>query len=128
LSRGSSGKASVVYLSLSSNEEGLIVDTSHNEEFARRLFGNLNHDVLGPPGDGKIIILNDSDEEEDEMREKKTAGDEAAPSSTARSPTSTASASVDDAPTGVTNDNSDDHTPNREVDGSSDSGDEAGLP
>jgi hypothetical protein len=61
-----------------------------DEEFVRRLFDDLNYDVLGPPGDSKIIILSDSDEEEEEMREAKTVGIEAAPSSAARSPTSTA--------------------------------------
>jgi hypothetical protein len=34
-----------------------ITDVSWDEAFAIRLFGDLNHDVLGPPGDGKIIIL-----------------------------------------------------------------------
>jgi hypothetical protein len=54
----------VVDLSLSSGDECLINDTSHDEEFTRRLFSDLNHDVLGPPDDDKIIILSDSDEEE----------------------------------------------------------------
>jgi hypothetical protein len=53
-----------VDLSSSSDEECLITDTSCDEEVARRLFGDLNRDVLGPPGDGKIIILSHSDEEE----------------------------------------------------------------
>jgi hypothetical protein len=58
----------VVDLSLSYDEEGLIADTSCDEEFTRRLFGDLNRDILGPLGDGKIIILSDSDEEEEEVR------------------------------------------------------------
>jgi hypothetical protein len=62
LSRGPSRKAWVVDLSSSSDEEGFITDVSWDEEFIKRLFGDLNRDVLGPPGDGKIIILNDSDE------------------------------------------------------------------
>jgi hypothetical protein len=37
----------------------LVVDTSRDEEFARKLFGNLNHDIIGPAGDGKIIIIDD---------------------------------------------------------------------
>jgi hypothetical protein len=45
----SSGKALVVDLSLSSDEEGLIPDTSCDEEFARRLFVDLNYDVVGGP-------------------------------------------------------------------------------
>jgi hypothetical protein len=117
----------VVGLSSSSNEEGLIADSSCDVEFTRRLFGDLNHDVLGPQGDGKIIILSDSDKEEEEVCEK-IAGVEAASSSTARSPASTASVDTDDASTGAQNDNSDDHTPDREADGGSCSGDKAGLP
>jgi hypothetical protein len=44
---GSSGKAPVVNLSLSSDEGDLIVDVSRDEAFARRLFSDLNRDVLG---------------------------------------------------------------------------------
>jgi hypothetical protein len=51
----------VVDLSSSSDEEGLIPDTSRDEEFTRRLFGDLNCNILGSPSDGNIIILNDSD-------------------------------------------------------------------
>jgi hypothetical protein len=53
-----------VNLSLSSDEEGLIADVSCDEEFARRLFDDLNRNVLGPPSDVKNIILSDSDKEE----------------------------------------------------------------
>jgi hypothetical protein len=60
---GPSEKVPVVDLFSSSNEEGLIPDTSRDEEFVRRLFGDLNHDVLGPSGAGNIIILSDFDEE-----------------------------------------------------------------
>jgi hypothetical protein len=117
-----------VDLSSSSDEEGLIADTSRDEEFTRRLFGDLNCNILGPVGDGKIIILSNSDEEEEEVREEKTVGVEATPSSTARSPTSTTSADADDAPTGAQNNNSDDHTPNREADGGNSDKDKDGLP
>jgi hypothetical protein len=48
-----------------------IIDTSRDEELARKLFDDLNHDILGPPGDGKIIILDDSD---GEAQEEKTTG------------------------------------------------------
>jgi hypothetical protein len=58
-------KVPVVDLSSSSDEEGLISHTSRDEEFTKRLFGDLNRDVLGLLGDGKIIILSDSDEEEE---------------------------------------------------------------
>jgi hypothetical protein len=40
-----------------------IVDTSRDEEIARKLFGDLNRYILGPPGDGKIIIFDDSDDD-----------------------------------------------------------------
>jgi hypothetical protein len=46
-SRGASGKASVIDLSSSSNEEDLIAATSHDFEFVQILFGELNCVVLG---------------------------------------------------------------------------------
>jgi hypothetical protein len=55
----------VVDLSSSSDDGDLITDVSRDEEFTRRLFGDLNCDVLGSPDDVKIIILSDSDEEEE---------------------------------------------------------------
>jgi hypothetical protein len=36
------------------------------------LFGNLSRDLLGPPSDGKVIILNDSNEEEEAHDETAT--------------------------------------------------------
>jgi hypothetical protein len=65
----------------------LIVDTSRDEEFARTLFGDLNRDILGPPGDGKIIIIDDSDDD-DEAQEEGTAGIDpmAVPASTTVAP------------------------------------------
>jgi hypothetical protein len=123
-----SKKVLVVDLSSSSGEKGLITDVSRDEEFARRLFGDLNRDVLGPPDDGNIIILSDFDEEEEEVREEQTTGIKDVATSAAVNPASTASADADDAPTGVKNDNSDDHTPDREADGNSGSGDDARLP
>jgi hypothetical protein len=51
----------VIDLSSSSDEEDLITTTSHDFEFTQRLFGELNRTVLGPPGDGKIIILSNFD-------------------------------------------------------------------
>jgi hypothetical protein len=74
-----------------------IVVTSRDEEFTRKLFGDLNRDILGPPGDDKIIILDDSDDD-GEAQEEKTAGIKS----------STAPASVDDAPAGAKIGNSDD--------------------
>jgi hypothetical protein len=110
----------VADLSSSSNEECLIADMSHDEEFARRLFGDLNHDFLGPLSDGKIIILSDSDEKEEEVCEEKTVDIETMTSSAARSPTPTTSTvDVDDTDKG--------DAPDRVIGDSSSSGDEAGL-
>jgi hypothetical protein len=124
----SSRKAPVLDLSLSSNEEGLIPDTSCDEEFIRRLFGDLNHDVLRLPGDGNVIILSNSDKEE-EVREEDAADAEVAPSSATGIPTSTFSiADTDEAPTRVQDDNSGDRTPDWEADSGSNVRDEAGSP
>jgi hypothetical protein len=80
-----------------------------DEEFTKKLFGDLNRDILGPPNNDKIIILSDYDEEKEEVREEKTIGTETVATSAAVNLASTASA--DDAPTGVKNNNSDDRTP-----------------
>jgi hypothetical protein len=118
--RESSRKAPVVDLSSSSDEGDLIANVLWDEEFARRLFGDLNYDVLGLPGDGKIFILSDSDEEE-EVREEKVTDNEAAPSSVARSPTPTAS--TDDAD-GTYKSN----TPDQAIGSCSSGGGKTGLP
>jgi hypothetical protein len=60
---GPSRKPPVIDLSSSSDEEDSFIDTSCDFEFVQRLYGELNCDLLGPPGDGKVIILNDFDEE-----------------------------------------------------------------
>ena len=105
----------MVDLASSSGEEDFFVDTSRSEELARKLFGDLNRDILGPPGDGKIIVLSDSDDE-DEAHEDDAVNTEAAPPSTVNSPATPASAAdADEAPDGVQDD-------------SSDGGDEAGSP
>jgi hypothetical protein len=124
---GSSERAPVVDLSSSSDEGGLIADVLWDEAFVGRLFGDLNHDVLGPPSDGRIIILSNSDEEE-ELHEEKSIDAKTVPSSIVKSPASTASTDVDDAPPKVKNDNSDDRTPDQEADGSNNSRDGARLP
>jgi hypothetical protein len=51
------------------NPSLFIADTSRDEEIARKLFGGLNLDIIGPPGDGKIIILNDDDSRHDSKME-----------------------------------------------------------
>jgi hypothetical protein len=104
-----------VDLALSSGEEEPVADTSRDEEIARKLFSDLNRDILGPPGDGKVIVISDSDDE-DETHEDAVVNAEAAPPSAANSADSPTSASdVDETPDRVSDDN---------VDG----GDEAGSP
>jgi hypothetical protein len=112
---GPSEKVLVVDLSSSSDELGLIPDALRDEEFARRLFVDLNCDVLGPPRDIKVIVLSDSDEEE-EVREEDAADAEVAPSSVVKSSTLTASADN-------TNDTDKGRSPDRAIGGSSSSGD-----
>jgi hypothetical protein len=102
-------------LASSSSEEDFFVDTSRDEELARKLFGDLNRDILGPPDDGKIIILSNSDDE-DEAHKDAAVNAKAAPPSAVNSPVTPASAS--DA----------DETPNGVQDDSSDGGDETGSP
>jgi hypothetical protein len=112
---GPSVPVPLVDLALSSGEEDSIADTSRDEELARKLFGDLNRDILGPPGDGKIIVLSDSDDE-DETPEDAAINVEAAPPSTANSTDSpTFTPDVDETPDGVSDDNAD-------------SGNEAGSP
>jgi hypothetical protein len=93
-----------------SGVSSLVVDTSHDEEFARKLFGELNHDILGPPGDGKIIIIDDSDDDDTAQEEGTTDID----------PT-IVPASAADAPAGISVTNSDAQGSEQEVDGGSDS-------
>jgi hypothetical protein len=98
-----------------SSPSSLVVDTSHDEEFARKLFGDLNRDILGPPGDGKIIIIDDSD---DEAQEEGTAGID---------PT-VVPASIADAPARARVANGDDQGSEQEADGGGDSGRSTGVP
>jgi hypothetical protein len=58
----SSRKVLMIDLSLYLDEENFIADTSHDAEFTKKLFGDLNRAILRPPGDGKVIILDDFDE------------------------------------------------------------------
>jgi hypothetical protein len=103
-----SGKAPIVDLSSSSDEKGLIPNTLRDVEFARKLFSDLNCNVLGTPGDDKFIVLSDSDEEED-VREEITTDADGAPSSAVGIPASTASTTdTEEALKGVQDDNIDD--------------------
>jgi hypothetical protein len=94
-----------------------IADTSRDEEIARKLFGDLNRDILSPPGDGKIIILDDSDDD-----------GEAQEGTTVEIESTVALASADDAPVEARIDNSDDQGPDQEADGSDPSEHSAGNP
>jgi hypothetical protein len=94
-----------------------IVDTSRDEELARKLFGDLNRGILGPPGDGKIIVLDDFDDD-GEAQEEKTVDIES----------TTAPASVDDAPVEAKVGNSDDQGPDQEADGGDNSRCSTGNP
>jgi hypothetical protein len=116
----------VVDLSLSLDEEDFMADTSRDEDFTRWLFGELNRDVLGPPGDGKVIVLSDSDEEE-EVREETVT--DATPSANMKSSTSTTSATdaAEDSRK-MQDDNSDDLAPGENTGKSSSDGDKAGSP
>jgi hypothetical protein len=58
-----SEKTTMIDLSSSLDEKNFIVDTSRDAELIKKLFGDLNRDTLRPPGDSKIIVLNDFDEE-----------------------------------------------------------------
>jgi hypothetical protein len=87
---GLSGTAPVVDLSSPQGEENPLHDIARDFKFAQHLFGELNRAFLGPPGDGKVIILSDSDEEEEAREENSTGAKDAATSATIN-PVSTAS-------------------------------------
>jgi hypothetical protein len=104
---GPSEPVPIVDLASSSGEEDSVVDTSRDEELAKKLFGDLNRDILGPPGDGKIIVISDS-VDEDETHEGTVVNVEAAPPSAANSTDSPTSApDADETPDGVSDDNAD---------------------
>jgi hypothetical protein len=88
-----------------------IADTSHDEEIARKLFGDLNHDILRPPGDSKIIIVDNSDGDGEAQEETTTEIESTA-----------AHASPDDAPAEARIDNNDDQGSDQEADGRDPSG------
>jgi hypothetical protein len=100
-----------------SGPSSLIVETSHDEEFTRKLFGDLNCNLHGPLGDSKIIIIDDSDDD-DEAQEEGMAGAE---------PTAVP-ASAADAPAGTKVNNSDDQGFDQEADGGDNSRRSVGEP
>jgi hypothetical protein len=99
-----------------SGPSSLVVDTFRDEEFARKLFSDLSHDILGPPSDDKIIIIDDSNDD-----------GEAQEGTTNIDPT-VVPASITDAPTGTSVTNSDAQGAEQEVDGGSDSERNIGVP
>jgi hypothetical protein len=143
---GPSGKALVIDLSLSLDEEDSIADTSRDIEFAQQLYDELNRDLLGPPNNSNAIILSDPDEEKEETHEEKSVDAEDAATSAVinqvsiafaddigtlveKSLTPTASpADVDDDPRVEPNDSSDSLAPGPKMEEGSDNGDEAGTP
>jgi hypothetical protein len=117
----------MIDISLSLDEKNFIADTSRDVEFARKLFGDLNHGILRPPDDGKVIILDYSDEEK-EAPDEKTVDTELVVTSATVNLAPTTSAAVDDAPKGAKNDNSDDQGPDQEASGGNDNGSGGGAP
>jgi hypothetical protein len=84
-----------------------IVDTSRDEELVRKHFDDLNRDIIGPPGDGKIIVLDDSDDDV-EAQEEKTVDIESTTAPASADLALSAPTSANDAPTGAKISNSDD--------------------
>jgi hypothetical protein len=76
---GPSKRISVVDLSL--DEEDLFPDSSWDEEFTRKLFGDLNHSLLRSRSDGNVIILSNSDEDEERVCEEDAVDVDASPPS-----------------------------------------------
>jgi hypothetical protein len=108
--------------------------------------GELNRGFLGLPGDGNIIILSDSDEEKEEVREEKFFGPEDVAASSTVNPAPTTSigdvgapaeksstpaaspADVDEYPGVEPNDSSDGLALGLKMGEDSSGGDEVGVP
>jgi hypothetical protein len=99
---------------LSLEEEEVTPITSQDEEITRKLC-DLNRGLLGPLGNDIIIILNDSDVEEEVCKDDRTDA-ETMPSSARNSPAPSSSTAADD---GI---------PHEVQDDSNDGGDEADMP
>jgi hypothetical protein len=126
-------------------EEDFIADTSRDFEFAQWLYGEFNHGFLGPPGDGNIIILSDSDEEKEEVHEKffgpedvaassavnpaptTSIGDVGAPAEKSLTPAASP-VDADEYPGVEPNDSSDGLAPGLKMGEDSGGGDEVGVP
>jgi hypothetical protein len=86
-------------------EEDVAPDTSQDEDITHKLFGDLNHSLLGPSDSSNIIVIIDS-EREKEVREDDRADVDATPFSLRDSPSPYASTD-DDISDGVQDDSSD---------------------
>jgi hypothetical protein len=104
-----------------------IVDTSHDAELLRKLFYDLNRDILGPPSDDKIIVLDDSDDDAEAQGEK-TASIESTAAPASADPALCVPTSADDAPARAKIGNSDDQGPDQKADGGDGGGRNAGEP
>jgi hypothetical protein len=126
---GPSVKAPVVVLSSSSDDEGLIPETSRDFEFAQRLYDELNRALLGPPDDGKVIVISDSDKET-EAREETLVEAEVVPSTAAGKPSTPAASHTDanENPGAAPNYSSDGLAPGPKMRKDSDGGDKASAP
>jgi hypothetical protein len=113
---------------LSSNEEDVFPDTSRDEDFARRLFDDLKRGLLGPHRDDKVIIISDSDEEEEAHREDVADADATLPSVVKSLAPITPATDADDTAKGALNDSNDNRSPDRAIGDSSSGGDEASSP
>jgi hypothetical protein len=88
-------------------EEKPALDTSWEEDIARKLFGDLNRGLFGLPDDDNVIIISDSEEEEKVCEDDRIDVD-VVPSSPRDSPApSTFTAANDDAPDAVQDASSD---------------------
>jgi hypothetical protein len=126
---GPSRIALVIKIPSSSNEEDFFADVTWDAKFAKWLFGDFHHDLLRLPGDGKVIIISDSDEEKD-AREEATTEAKATPSTTngkASTPAATP-ADADEDPSSMPHVSSDGLALGQDTCKSSGGGDEAHAP
>jgi hypothetical protein len=126
---GPSKDIPVIDLSSSLDQEDFVADVARDFEFAQKVFGELNSDVLGPHGDGKVIILDDSEEEE-EVCEEAIANTDSVPSAAARRPLTlvVSPANANEDPGGVPNDSGDGLALGLKMGKDDDGGDETGAP
>jgi hypothetical protein len=96
---------------LTLEDEDATFNTSRDEKTARKLFDDLNCGFRGPPDDGNIIVLSNSEEEKEVCKDNRT-NVETTPSSARNSLAPIASsADNDDEPDKVQGDSSGGTTP-----------------